>query len=352
MKHKTIISICFIFMLLLGSLNFAFAAEENPTLETAIVNLKTEGRVDPIGIDSPQPAFSWQMQSSVTGAAQAAYHITVQDDQLSTVWDSGVVESAQSSHILYEGEPLNPSAAYTWNVVVTDQNGVEISSETAAFETALMDTSSEAWDGAQWIGAGELALDAASKAVFRINADVQLQEGSSKVSFILGADDFRLKNPVFNPWTYAGESYVRVELDFANAVVNAYRYGFGAEENADVPFFTISENEELKQLLTPANQYEPHHVDIYCTGSSLTLTIDELQLEDAIVVNPLGAKEVNTYPNLNSIGFAADAGEGAVITNYRWKMQETTAGEYCWMKRQVLLMPFLRIWTVFRQMEM
>lgn len=317
MKHKTIISICLVFMLLFGSLNFAFAAEEAPAQEAAIVNLKTEGRVNPVGIESPQPAFSWQMESSLIGAAQTAYHITVQDDRKNTVWDSDVVESAASNHILYEGEALTPSTAYIWSVVVTDQDGVEISSETASFETALMDPSFEAWDGAQWIGAGELPLDAASKAVFRINADVQLQEGSNAISFILGADDFRLQNPAFNPWKYAGENYVRVELDFANAKINAYRCGFGSEEDPDVPFFTIEENEELSSLLTPANQYEPHHVDLYCTGSALTVTIDDLVLEDPIVVNPMGAKETNTYPNLNCIGFAADAGESAIINNYK-----------------------------------
>ena len=44
---------------------------------TRIVNLKTEGRLNPVGIDTIQPAFSWQMQSDAIGAAQTAYRITV-----------------------------------------------------------------------------------------------------------------------------------------------------------------------------------------------------------------------------------------------------------------------------------
>ena len=56
-----------------------------------------------------------------------------------------------------------------------------------------MDTSSASWGGAKWIGAGEISLDAASKAVFNISADVQVAEGSNGASFILGADDFRLE---------------------------------------------------------------------------------------------------------------------------------------------------------------
>ena len=62
-----------------------------------------------------------------------------------------------------------------------------------------------------------MILDAASKAVFNISADVQLAEGSNAASFILGADDFRLKNEAFNVDLQNGENYVRVELDFSGA---------------------------------------------------------------------------------------------------------------------------------------
>ena len=199
MKRKKYTAFCICLALLLCSTGTIAGAAQTPQPEPQIMNLKTDGITDPLGIDSQQPAFSWQMQSDEVGAVQTAYHIVVQDDAQNTVWDSGVVESATSNEILYEGEPLVSSSQYTWNVTVTDQNGTDIQSETASFETSLLDPTFEAWDGAQWIGSGESTLDAASKAVFRISADVQLQEGSNAVSFILGADDFRLNNPVFNP---------------------------------------------------------------------------------------------------------------------------------------------------------
>ena len=49
--------------------------------ETAIVNLETQGRTNPIGVDAQQPAFSWQMQSGEIGAAQKSYQIVVQDQE-------------------------------------------------------------------------------------------------------------------------------------------------------------------------------------------------------------------------------------------------------------------------------
>ena len=312
MNKRRILAISLCLALLIGSCAMA----ESESSFAFLTNLRTQNRVNPVGIDATQPAFSWQMVSDAVGAAQTSYRITVADEAGNAVWDSGVVESAKSNEILYEGEALQPSTAYHWNVTVTDQTGAELSSE-GSFETALMDSTIAAWDGAQWIGAGELPLDAASKAIFRICADVQLREGSSTASFILGADDFRQRNAVFNPWLYAGESWVRVEIDFANAKVNAYRMGYGAEEDSDVPFATIEENEELSALLTAANQYDAHHVEIFCTASALTLTIDGLELKtSAIVVNPMGSGETNTYPNLSSVGFAANAGEGATFTNY------------------------------------
>ena len=89
--------------------------------ETAIVNLETQGRTNPIGVDAQQPAFSWQMQSGEIGAAQKSYQIVVQDPEGNVVWDSGVVESSKSNEIEYEGSGLTPATKYSWTVTVTDK---------------------------------------------------------------------------------------------------------------------------------------------------------------------------------------------------------------------------------------
>ena len=103
------------------------------------------------------------------------------------------------------------------------------------------------------IGAPDLSLDAASECIFNISASVQIPEGSSSASFILGADDFRLKNAVFNTESMAGENYVRIELDISDvegtgAQINAYRMGYTAEDQADTPVHVIRTNEVVEAL--------------------------------------------------------------------------------------------------------
>ena len=270
-----------------------------------IQNLKTNGLIDPLGVDTRQPEFSWQMVTDQIGAAQRAYHLIVKDETGGVVWDSGKVESAASVGILYEGEPLKPATAYTWSVTVTDQDGKELLSDEAAFETSLLDDTFASWDGAQWIGASELTLDAASKAVFHITSDVQLAEGSSTASLILGANDFRLQNKVFNPWLSEGENYVRVELDFSGASadggvkINVYRVGYDPADQPDVPFAVVEENEALNTVLKGSNRYEVHHVDIFCTASTLSFTVDDTPITSGdVIVSPLGAA-VNTFMTLD-----------------------------------------------------
>ena len=287
-----------------------------------VTALKTEGRVDPVGVDTATPSFSWQMASSEIGACQKSYQVTVQDEQGQTVWDSGLVESSQSVNIGYEGEALSPASCYTWQVTVTDQDGHTVTSDPARFETSLLSSGFDAWEGAAWIGAGDLSLDAASKAVFHITAGVQLAEGTDTISFILGADDFRLENKAYNWMGLDGENYVRVELDLSQlteaggAHVNVYRCGYGGDIGADEAFFISKDSEDLNAVLTSANKYDVHQVDIFCEDSDLSFIIDGVELKgDTAHVNPT-VDNLNTFPNMNSVGFAAAAGAKATITDY------------------------------------
>ena len=323
MKTKRILALLLVAMLLIGTGASGISIKAYADERAIVRNLKVNGRNNPIGVDEQQPEFSWQMFSDAIGASQKAYRLTVTEEGGETVWDSGTVESPVSVGIRYEGEPLQSATAYTWTVTVTDENGTELAPASASFETSLMDSTFAAWEGAQWIGAEELPLDAASKAVFHISADVQLAEGSNTASFILGANDFRLRNKVFNPWLAEGENYIRVELDFADATddggakINVYRVGYLPDDDAAVPFAVVQGDADLDALLNKANQFESHHVDIFCTASTLSFTIDGTTLSTPcnVVVSPLGS-DVNTYPNLNSVGFAARAGESAVFTGY------------------------------------
>ena len=44
-----------------------------------IVDLRINDLIDPIGVDTPNPIFSWKMESDKIGARQTAYRIVVND---------------------------------------------------------------------------------------------------------------------------------------------------------------------------------------------------------------------------------------------------------------------------------
>lgn len=91
------------------------------------------------------PYFSWIIESDEQNLMQKSYHTTVMDDS-NTVWDSGVIESDQSTFVSYAGESLTSRTIYQWTVTITDNQG-NTASATAGFETALLEEGD--WS-AQW----------------------------------------------------------------------------------------------------------------------------------------------------------------------------------------------------------
>ena len=104
-----------------------------------------EGFVDPIGFHDAKPTFSWKLPSDVK--AQTAYHLEVQVN--GKTWDSGWVESAQSTFVPYGGDALGSRDRGTWRVDFKDEIGNESGwSEAASLEIGLL--SAADWK-AKWI---------------------------------------------------------------------------------------------------------------------------------------------------------------------------------------------------------
>jgi alpha-L-rhamnosidase len=88
--------------------------------------LKCEYAVDPMGVDVAKPRLSWTVESSERGANQSAYRVLVastpellsQDN--GDLWDSGKVESDETTRIAYAGLPLASSLRAHWKVRVWD----------------------------------------------------------------------------------------------------------------------------------------------------------------------------------------------------------------------------------------
>jgi len=75
-----------------------------------LADLRTEYKVDPVGIDVRAPRLSWKIESSRRGTVQTAYQIRVarQPSALERhpLWDSGKVASDASIQMVYGGPAL------------------------------------------------------------------------------------------------------------------------------------------------------------------------------------------------------------------------------------------------------
>ena len=103
-----------------------------------LYDLRTEYRVNPIGLTAKTPRFSWKMESQEKDTLQTAYEIHVIDENGKLVWNSGKRASDQSVLIPYEGEALASETLYTVQVSVADNHGNTESVE-GTFETGIFD---------------------------------------------------------------------------------------------------------------------------------------------------------------------------------------------------------------------
>ncbi len=84
-------------------------------------NLKCEHLINPLGIDAPNPRFTWQMRDERMGARQSAFRIVVGRDSSEVSHGKGdVMDSGKTGSdlnlIAYEGIPLNPLTRYFWSI--------------------------------------------------------------------------------------------------------------------------------------------------------------------------------------------------------------------------------------------
>jgi alpha-L-rhamnosidase len=160
-----------------------------------------------MGIDTPKPVLSWQLQDARYGAKQTAYEIEVFNrapaagDAKADVWDSGKVMSDVSAGVAYGGPELMPEHRYFWRVKVWDKDGKPYpASSVTWWETGLLEQSN--WR-AKWIGYedAELSSVRASGAIWITNtAASATSEGDTHHDFRYS---FTLDKPVKSAVLYA-----------------------------------------------------------------------------------------------------------------------------------------------------
>lgn len=160
-------------MIVLGLASLGFCASAAADLQ--VLELRTEYRINPEGIEERQPRFNWQLQSEERNCLQHAYQILVADspenlaNDRGTLWDSGKVDSGESTFIVYAGELLQSRMRCFWKVRVWDnQNRMSAWSDTASFSLGLL--CERDWH-ARWIGFNAIgAEDLDAAAVARIES--------------------------------------------------------------------------------------------------------------------------------------------------------------------------------------
>ena len=111
----------------------------------AQTDLQVENRANPIGIDVTQPRLSWDVDPA--NGFQEAYQVRATSGG-QVVWDSGRVESGESTGIIYRGAALRSRMPVEWQVRVWPSGNW---SDSAVFEMGLLEQSD--WS-AQWIANG------------------------------------------------------------------------------------------------------------------------------------------------------------------------------------------------------
>ncbi|HNY39257.1 MAG TPA: family 78 glycoside hydrolase catalytic domain [Bryobacteraceae bacterium] len=265
---------------LIGSFQHADAA-------AVIQNLRVEYRNTPLGIDVAKPRFSWQMATTEGERvyAQRAYQIEVRDSRGNVVWDSKRIDATASLGIQYAGRPLEAATRYTWTVSVWNQAGTKLAAG-SWFETGLMDPSPDAagWGGARWIGGGDgdLVLYAPYLTIFDFNYALTIAPGSTRASFVYGANDSRLMDRNKNIYQLQNgkdQSYIKLELDISGvdgtpagkAKLHVYRAGYKDTDTAAKPFRTF---EVGTDTIDSANKNAEHVIDVRSAFGQITISID------------------------------------------------------------------------------
>ncbi len=341
MNKRSGINCCVLLILLIFQSLLASAS-------TGVGNLMVEYTKTPLGIDVMAPRFSWQMvaPAGTRQCSQTAWQIVVKDPDGSVSWDTKKTAGGVSIGILYAGAPLKPSTRYTWEVTVWDQTGAS-STASSWFETGLMnpDPGLSAWDGAKWIGGTpeDMVLYSHYLVVFNLKYTVAIEKGSTKASFIYGANDTRLldKNKnIYQVQTPKNGNYIRLELDISavdgsetgRARLNVFRAGYTDTDTSSKP---MQSWEIFTSVINQANKNNEHTIAFSSKFGQITLSVDgnarftEVKEPQggarfpgmaergvSVNLNPSGSGgNVIPYGMLCDMGFSIDPGQNATFSD-------------------------------------
>jgi alpha-L-rhamnosidase len=134
----------------------ASLARGSPLKVFQVGNLRVDGLVTPLGLESIAPRLSWQLTSTERGFTQRQFRVQVASDLqrlrlgAADLWDSGLVNGDQTFDIAYQGPRPRSRQRFWWCVEVHDGEGGHESSAISWWEMGLLDRAD--WQ-AQWVAA-------------------------------------------------------------------------------------------------------------------------------------------------------------------------------------------------------
>ncbi|HEY5562261.1 MAG TPA: family 78 glycoside hydrolase catalytic domain [Clostridiaceae bacterium] len=156
-----------------------------------IIDLKCNYLINPLGVETPSPIFSWRLLSDERAKLQSASRIVVASKiellniEKADLWDSGKVSSDNSIDISYGGKLLKSRKCYYYKVKVWDEKGLESEwSDLSNFEMGLIGDTD--WK-AKWISRPNKGIDISSNVpapLFRktLNINKKIQSARAYIS--------------------------------------------------------------------------------------------------------------------------------------------------------------------------
>lgn len=231
-----------------------------PDADMAVSGLRTNGLVDPLGIELSDPVFSWQNTSSVRDVMQTAYEVRVAESEDSLagagVWSSGKMDSEEQLNVVYGGPDLASQTRYHWQVRTWNDHGAQSEwSEPAWFETAL---APDEWT-ADWITGPGTDEELARWTDYTVTAD------------------FTIDNLVFGLTARAKDlnNVYMLQISVADGTPKFRPHrkvdgGWTLLENKDISSFT-----SVEELLTGQ-----HELSVTFEGSTITTSLDGEQIDE------------------------------------------------------------------------
>jgi alpha-L-rhamnosidase len=253
--------------------------------QAATVHLRTNALDNPMGIDSPHPAFSWQSDAKTPNWTQSAYEILVATDpkhlRQGTVaaWDSGRVNSSASLDIPYAGAPLQSQQRYAWRVIVWDAHGKQTTSPTATFEMGL--TNANDWKS-DWIRRDDPSDERELKAIRWI--------------WLPGADPMHVPSATPAQFRYrlhldvkpqAASLHIMVRGEFTarvNGTITGHHEEWGAFDREEIASLLHTGDNEIELTVTSHKTGSPSTTSPAAAAASIRVTLANGE-EERIVSN-------------------------------------------------------------------